>query len=112
MTRAAGAYAVTSQTRHVFSQTALEMSPPSPLDICPFPRSLTRRSFPVIRFFYSGECPIAISTALPLLDAAMKLEVGNSTDDLWSQNISALTSLRNADLHLEAMNLNQLEKRV
>jgi hypothetical protein len=29
----------------------------------------------VIRFFYTGECPITVSTAVPLLDAAIKLEV-------------------------------------
>ena len=29
----------------------------------------------VIRFFYTGECAIAVSTAVPLLDAAIKLEV-------------------------------------
>lgn len=29
----------------------------------------------VIRFFYTGECPITVASAVPILDAAIKLEV-------------------------------------
>lgn len=33
----------------------------------------------IIAFFYSGECPITVATAIPLLDAAIKLDVPGLT---------------------------------
>ena len=50
----------------------------------------------IIRYFYSGECPITISSAVPLLDAAIKLEVPGlmvACEQFVSQLLHPLTAV-------------------
>ncbi|GAX84352.1 hypothetical protein CEUSTIGMA_g11774.t1 [Chlamydomonas eustigma] len=60
----------------------------------------------VIRFFYTGECPITVSTAVPLLDAAIKLEVAglsSACEQFVNQLLHPLTAVTflEQSLHLK-----------